>query len=423
MLLQFSVENFLSFKEKAILSLIPSKDKIHNENIISSDGFSALCSASITGANASGKSSLLKAISTAVHMIRTSNMLQPMDGLPYQPFKFVKDAMSIPTSFEFVFIGEDSKKYIYGFSYLLDRIVDEYLYVYSSRRPTLIFDRKNTNGYDFTSIQKRMLEPITNFTTINKLFLSTASAWNYQIAGNVIKWLLSKINVVANLAQLNNFALDLYRQDYNNKTKNNLEFAAKLLQSADINITNIDLDFKETPAEMIPTIKFNNITLNPASSFQFNAITTHAVQSKDSDQEEKYPLNLIEESAGTQQLFFLAPIIKKILDNGEILVIDEIEKGLHPFIVDELIEVFKNPEFNKKNAQLVYTTHNTQLLDLKTFRRDQIYFTEKNSNTGESILFSLDDFSVRNTEDIQKGYLLGRYGAIPNIKGELFRVT
>lgn len=420
MLLQFSVENFLSFRDKVVFDLTPSKDKLHPNNVIQFGNFSASNTISITGANASGKSNLLKAVLVAFNMVRNSNMLQPIDKLPYMPFKFDKESGNMPTSFEFVFVGEDSNKYIYGFSYLSDKIVDEYLYVYSSRRPTMIFDRTNTTEYEFTTTQKKVLNPLTAITSDNKLFLCTSSAWNNPVSGEVIKWILEKINIISDLNALNNVALEIYKIDSENNSNENLNFASKLLQSADINISHIDVEFRETPTEMMPKIMFNDVAIQPAKSFQFEAVTTHTVINENA--EEQYQMNLGEESSGTQQLFFLAPLIKKILDRGEVLFVDEIEKGLHPFIVNALIDVFRDEGLNPKRAQLIFTTHNTSLLDLDRFRRDQVYFAEKDSDTAVSTLYSLSEFSVRNTEDIQKGYLLGRYGAIPNIKGDLFNV-
>ena len=122
---------------------------------------------------------------------------------------------------------------------------------------------------------------------------------------------------------------------------------------------------------------------------------------------------MAEESLGTNQLFILGPFLKDAFEKGLTIVIDEIDKSLHPFIVRYLINLFRNPEINKRGAQLIATTHETPLLSLDTFRRDQIYFTEKNVDTGITDLYSLDEFSVRKTDNIEKGYLLGRYGAIP----------
>ena len=136
------------------------------------------------------------------------------------------------------------------------------------------------------------------------------------------------------------------------------------------------------------------------------------------DNKNTYSLGLLEESLGTNQLFLLGPVLKDVFENGTSLFIDEIDNSLHTFIVKHIINMFRNPDINKSGAQLIFTTHDTSLLSLSTFRRDQVYFTEKNNTTGASDLYSLDEFSVRKTDNIEKGYLLGRYGAIPYIRGE-----
>ena len=125
-----------------------------------------------------------------------------------------------------------------------------------------------------------------------------------------------------------------------------------------------------------------------------------------------------EESLGTNQLFILGPFLKDAFEKGMIVVVDEIDKSLHTFIVKHIINLFRDKAVNKAGAQLIFTTHDTSLLSLSTFRRDQVYFTEKDNKTGMSVLYSLDEYPVRKTDNIEKGYRLGRYGAIPYICGE-----
>ena len=135
--------------------------------------------------------------------------------------------------------------------------------------------------------------------------------------------------------------------------------------------------------------------------------TTHIVNG------EKYDFDISEESLGTQAIFSFIPVIKDVVDNGKVLFVDELDRSLHPFIVKYIVELFNDPDLNDKNAQLIFNTHDTNLLDLELLRRDQIWFTEKNPTDGGSVLYSLDDFSVRKSENVEKGYLLGRYGAVP----------
>ena len=157
--------------------------------------------------------------------------------------------------------------------------------------------------------------------------------------------------------------------------------------------------------------------IQPQEQYQIKITTGHTVKDA-KGLEKKYTLPLVEESLGTQQLFFLAPLLRQTFEKGKVLVIDEIDRSLHPFIVKFLVNLFRNPSVNTKGAQLIFNTHDTTLLSLDTFRRDQVYFTEKDAETGATDLYSLDEFPVRKTDNIEKGYLLGRYGAIPFLETE-----
>ena len=194
MLLQFSVENFLSIREKITLNLTPEFYKEHQENIITIDKSKALNSIAIYGANASGKTNLFRAITTALLTIRNSNNYQITDRLlMIIPFLFDDYSRNKPSKFEFLFIAKDNKKYIYGFSATQLRIEEEYLYVYNSKKPSLIFDRKYNNSekeeYKFPRDHKTELELISKRNTPNKLFLSTATNWNIEITKTAFEWL------------------------------------------------------------------------------------------------------------------------------------------------------------------------------------------------------------------------------------------
>jgi len=162
MLLQFSVENYLSFKEQAVLSLVPSSDKEHLNNINDNGTFKGLNTIVIYGANASGKSNLFKAVTIALNMIRNSANTQVDQLLPVVPFKLDDESRSKPSAFEFQFVASDGKKYVYGFSVLPDRIVEEYLYYYNTSRPTKVFDRTEGDVYTFSRSTKKELEPISD---------------------------------------------------------------------------------------------------------------------------------------------------------------------------------------------------------------------------------------------------------------------
>ena len=416
MLIQFSVKNYMSFKDKVVLALNPSSDKDHPENINENGAYSATNLIAIYGANASGKTSLFKAMTAALNMIRLSNIMQvnqPISSVI--PFKFDSKTMEEPSEFEFIFVADDNNRYVYGFSADRSRITEEYLYLYKSQRPTVIFERTGEN-YEFKS-QKSMLEPLVRFNTPNKLFLATATNWNTESTIIPYKWLSEKMVTFTDTQALTNLSLELYKGE---KSEEYIRFTERLLQSADINISAIKINVKKTKIEVPAGMQFSQAMVNgqllTQEVEQIEVNTEHLIG--EGDDKEKYVLGLGEESLGTNQLFILGPFLKDAFEKGIVVVVDEIDKSLHTFIVKHIINMFRNKDINKAGAQLIFTTHDTSLLSLSTFRRDQVYFTEKNSKTGVSDLYSLDELPVRKTDNIEKGYLLGRYGAIPYIRGE-----
>ena len=414
MLIQFSVKNYMSFKDEVILGLNPSNDDEHPENIINKNGYSAINSLAIYGANASGKTSLFKAMTVALVTIKNSNVTQvnqPINGI--EPFKFDETSVKEPSEFEFIFVADDNKKYVYGFSCDKERVYEEYLYQYNSKKPSMIFERIDEK-YEFKA-QKKLLEPLVRFNTPNKLFLSTATNWNTECTTIPYKWLAERMITFTDTQTLTDYSLNLYKS---NSQKEYISFTEDLLQAADINISKLNINIKKMKINMANGQAIQQVLpgVVPHEVEQMEVITEHNISN--GKNHIQYNLGLGEESLGTNQLFILGPFLKDAFENGSTVVIDEIDKSLHTFIVKHIINMFRNKKINKSGAQLIFTTHATPLLSLSTFRRDQIYFTEKNNETGVSDLYSLDEFSVRKTENIEKGYLLGRYGAIPYIMGE-----
>ena len=402
MLLQFSVENFRSFKTKAVLSLEASADKELLNNIVEDQKQRILKGVAIFGSNAAGKSNIFKALTAAILMIRYSNTRQVGEPLAMMvPFAFDEESVKKPCSFEFVFLV-DKKKYVYGFAATSERITNEYLYVYNSSRATTVFERDEKNEYRFTSsAAAKKLKPITVHNTDNKLFLATATAWNYEGTRDALMWFMNGINTYSpDYQQMLNITGPMFEQDTDASLSS---FTNGILHEADINIADYNIESRELPIS----------SPQPGVSVvgkEYTITTLHRVENG-----KAYALNLRDESNGTINLFFFAPIIKRAFETGETLCIDEFDESLHPLLVQYLVSLFSKPEINKNNAQLIISTHTSGLMNLKHLRRDQIYFVEKDNHTGCSTLYSLDEFSPRTREDIQKAYLLGRYGSIPNL--------
>ena len=413
MLVQFTVENFLSIRDKVYLSLEPSKDSEHPENLITKGDYKAVNSVAIYGANASGKSSLFKAITVALIMIRNSNNVQVTDKLPMTPFKFDFESRNKPTSFEFTFIAKDGRKYIYGFSATTEKVVEEYLYCYNTSKPTLLFDLNENEKPKFNRAYKVKLEAAYQMNTANKLFLATATTWNVECTKSPFEWLAESIDTFTDVMELGGVAFEKYRTDENRKY---IEFTKNLLKQADINISSIEVDAKEVmggpalPFQIVVQGKI--IPPNEGKHYDVEITTGYTVVDENGEKTE-FSLTLQEESIGTQLLFFYGPLLKDAFEKGKTIVLDEIDKSMHPSLVKFIMNLFRDPDVNKNGAQLIVTTHETGILSFDMFRRDQIYFTEKDSKSGVTDLYSLDEFSVRKTENIEKGYLMGRYGAIP----------
>lgn len=413
MLVQFTVENFLSIRDKVYLSLEPSKDSEHPENLITKGDYKAVNSVAIYGANASGKSSLFKAITVALIMIRNSNNVQVTDKLPMTPFKFDFESRNKPTSFEFTFIAKDGRKYIYGFSATTEKVVEEYLYCYNTSKPTLLFDLNENEKPKFNRAYKVKLKAAYQMNTANKLFLATATTWNVECTKSPFEWLAESIDTFTDVMELGGVAFEKYRTDENRKY---IEFTKNLLKQADINISSIEVDAKEVmggpalPFQIVVQGKI--IPPNEGKHYDVEITTGYTVVDENGEKTE-FSLTLQEESIGTQLLFFYGPLLKDAFEKGKTIVLDEIDKSMHPSLVKFIMNLFRDPDVNKNGAQLIVTTHETGILSLDMFRRDQIYFTEKDSKSGVTDLYSLDEFSVRKTENIEKGYLMGRYGAIP----------
>lgn len=416
MLLQFIVQNYASIRDEVILSLEPSSDQEHPENILSKGKYKAGGITAIYGANASGKTAVYKALTMALVILRASNIRQINDLIPIVPFKFDTESISAPSRFEFTFVAGDGRKYIYGYSADRHKVHEEYLYRFNTSRPALIFDRKGTE-YKFARSEKKYLEPLVRMNTGNKLFLATATTWNVESTAIPYRWLAEGIDAYTNDENITNIALNMYRTDQGA----NVEFTTKLLRQADINISDIQVESNriENPqgVPLLGGIVIAGQLIQPQEQYEIKITTGHTIEDGEGN-ERLYPLSLGEESLGTQQLFFLSPLLRQTLEAGKVLVVDEIDRSLHPFIVKYLVNLFRNPNVNQNGAQLIFTTHETTLLSLDTFRRDQIYFTEKDAKSGVTDLYSLDEFSVRKTDNIEKGYLLGRYGAIPFLHTE-----
>ena len=407
MILEFSIANFLSFKDKIAFSMLANATNGLDDNYVISNDRRVLKTTAIYGANASGKTNLFKILTIVISMLRSSNNANINAKLPIVPFKFDKHTIDKPSEFEIKFIV-DEVRYVYGFIADTNKIHEEYLYYYPNGRETKIFDRTNTDDYSFPQKDEKILNDIAAKNAPNKFFIATATNWNYEKTKIPYKFLSLDINTFNNLGGLRDLALSEY-------LKNNRElkdFALDFLKKADFNIEDYKVLETDVPDDVLAAIP--DFIKAGMSMKEKPKVFTALFKHKGSDVELSYE----EESMGTQIIFCFIPFIMDALNNKRVVVVDELDKSLHPYLVEMIVQMFNDPDINKNGAQLIFNTHDTNLLKLNILRRDQIWFTEKDDNNGISDLYPLSDFSVRKSENVEKGYMLGRYGAVPFIKND-----
>lgn len=409
MIIEFSVANFLSFKDKVTFSMLANSSDGLNDNYIEVNNRKILKTSAIYGANASGKTNLFKILTIVISMLRNSNYINVNSKLPIVPFNFDKDMAKKSSEFEIRFIAS-GVRYVYGFIADTTNVYEEYLYYYPNGRETKIFDRTNINEYSFPQGDERRLKDIATKNTPNKFFIATATNWNYEKTEIPYRFLTEDIRTFNNLAALRDVSLREYLKD----SKELKDFALEFLKKADFNIKDYKVLETDVPEDVLAAIPdFIKIGMNiPQKPKTFNAVFKHT----GNDLELSYE----EESMGTQIVFCFIPFIMDALNNKKVVVVDELDKSLHPYLVEMIVGMFNDPDINKSGAQLIFNTHDTNLLKLNILRRDQIWFTEKDDSNGISDLYPLSDFSVRKTENVEKGYMLGRYGAVPFIKNDFY---
>jgi len=422
MLIQFSVRNFKTFKEKATLSLVASnydKDTREQENISTDKKFDLrlLKSAVIYGANASGKSKFLEALMFMKSFANSSSKdSQKGDKINVVPFRLNSETEKEPSEFEVIF-SKENEMYRYGFEVDSNEVISEWLYHKPKTKEIELFYREYQDFDIHTKkFKKGNLAVKEGLIRNNSLLLSLAAQLNDEIAIKVIEWFKS-LKTISGLRE------EGYEGYTMHKTKNS-EHRRKildLLKAADLGIQDIKLQMLEPeklPNDMPKELKEKILKeIQEEDAEFFSDILTFHKKYDDSNKvvdTETFSMDK-DESSGTKKFFALTGPILDVLENGYTLVVDELDSKLHPNLVCKIVSLFNSTDLNPRNAQLIFNTQDTNLLNSGLFRRDQIWFTEKNK-FGEGKLFSLADFKsedVRKNEAFEDNYIRGKYGAVP----------
>lgn len=421
MLVEFRTQNFRSLRDEQVLSLVASPDKSLLDTHALDTGLKAaphvLKSAVVYGANASGKSNLIKALQYMRDVVLMSATLQPGQAFArLQPFRLDAVSASQSTAFEVTFIL-DGVRYQYGFAMNAQRIVSEQLLVYKAFKPQRWFERhfdaeSGKDVYEFGPGLKGAKTLWEGATRPNALFLSMAVQLNSEALRPVYDWFAHRLVILNEHAPLSpQFSLEMLKLEAQRKA------IGEFLRAADISIADVEVATKQAT---VHSIRFDLATgkreeetgEQTVDEVRFHHLTEHG----------QAVFDLADESSGTRNLLFLAGPVLDILSNGQTLVVDELDTSLHTLLVQALVRLFHRPEANTGGAQLVFTTHDTSLLDAYgLFRRDQVWFVEKRPDQSSS-LYPLLDFSPRKNEALERGYLQGRYGALPLLRHQALGV-
>lgn len=378
MVLEIALTNFFSINEKITLDLQAANIQTKEARVLDGNTFSVgnerlLKTVAIYGANASGKSNIIKAVKAAVDMILDSHNYNEGDSFGFKPFKFGRN--DIPSEFYIRFIV-NGIEHEYSFSCTRDEIITESLYYYPKGRKALIFsrDERKAGGkkekYEFTTVIRRPMDVASN-TSRKTLFLSRASQMDREKAKEIYRWFNDQL--VFSYRGNASVATDRFLGD-------NKDAVLRVLKAADSDI----VEFTYKDGELTTFHR-----RNPSLPFDFNT----------------------EESEGTKILFRIMLTVMDVVRNNKVMFLDEVETSLHTRLVEYLINLFHN----SRSAQLVFTTHNTHLLDMTRFRKDQIFFVNKRDD-GSSDLYSLFDYKdFREKMDLEKAYLQGRFDAVPYV--------
>jgi hypothetical protein len=413
LLIRFRVENFRSIRDEQELSLVASPLSEHPEAVVRAGRFGVdlLRTAAIYGPNASGKSTVMHALEFMKSAVSDSQRTWAPDAkIPRSPFALDASSAAEPSLWG-VDLLLGGVRYEYGFVADDSRILEEWLYAYPRGRKQEWFTRDASRGqeFEFSRLLKGENRAISGFTRPNSLFLSAAAQNNHAMLAPVYRWFSANLLVTD---EQDMAGRELAASQICISETGRVPILG-LLESADLGITGLDVDVDDFPTF---ADRWNIRSDTPEWREYADALprVVTSVQlrhrTKVADVDESLPFD--QESRGTRVLFGLAGLIVATLQTGGVLVVDELDRSLHPQLAMKIVELFNEQGTNPKNAQLIFNTHDTNLLDSSLLRRDQVWFTEKGED-GATRLFPLTDFKARKHENLERGYLQGRYGAVP----------
>lgn len=421
-LLRFTIENFRSIAERKSIIFTPTSIKDEpRSNVVHIGNISYLRTAAIYGANSSGKSNIVKGLSSMSYLVLSSVKMNDDEDLLYDSFRLNKSKENAPTLYEIVF-ATGQVCYRYGFSNTEKQICDEWLIrKEDSGKETRLFIRTPEGigvNEEFFPEGKNLEEK----TNDNRLFLSVVGQLGGEISNSVIRFFQQDLNV---LSGLDTDTYNSFTKVFLNKNLPGCSDMKKFFERVQLGFKDVsplvhDFDVNELPKDMPREMK-EDLVKELRGKKQIKVLSSHGIYDKEGNMIETGNFDFDQmESAGTKKLFDLAGPIFDTLNSGQILVVDELDAKMHPLISQELVTLFNDPARNPHQAQLIFTTHDTNLLSSRLLRRDQIWFTEKDEQERTDIYNMMqivlpNGAKPRGDGNIERNYIQGRYGAIPYI--------
>lgn len=429
MLIRFNVSNFLSFDEETEFNMLTDSFRNHEHHIYKAGKLEVLKAAAVYGANGAGKSNLIKAISLLQESVETGKIPRKLNS---KKFRLNKENEKEPISLEIEFFTK-SKIYSYGYSFDNNIVIEEWLYESGINiEDKLIFERryeksgtsiKIADKFQKTQKAKLRVEVMEDFLESNELLLSNPKKMGIEDISNAKEWIENSLVVLFPYSKYGGLVPNLSKSD---KFKC---FANELLQTFDTGVNELKIekidfekffgeDDEELKNDIVEDLDENSSILIHSNSGgvlvsmeKGNRIVEKVVTIHKDAQRNDITFELDDESDGTLRILDFIPAFANILQQDITFIIDEIDQSLHPVLLHSLVRKIMDDKTTK--GQFVFTTHESNLLDMKIFRQDEIWFAEKDKKTGSTQLYPLSEFKPRNDLNIRKGYLNGRFGAIP----------
>ena len=430
MLIEFKFTNYRSFRDETVLSMEAMGLGTYKSCLIPFRNKRLLPAAAIYGKNGGGKSNVIRAFWLAVQFIRNAQRTQHENAaIPVQPFLLNDTSCDEPTSFEFIYTIADVK-YVYGFSATKKEVFKEYLYYAPKGQLSMVFERDHQNFMFRDNSEKKRRQLISEAVGPNQLYFAIACTMNESACQKAMSWFRENI---------------FFSRDYTDIPSQLIEYSEKpdmlaaikkYAENADVGIQDMNFEFRneeikdasntgDIPSGIVAALTqfakalsdISNTSEIKLQRSEVNATSYHKGLKSDGS-EALFELQLADESDGTRKLMALAPAIERALECGGLLLVDELEKEMHPLMVEMIVSKFQSQSSNPNHAQIIFTTHDTELLNMNLLRKDQLYFADKSKKDGASELYSISELQTPTNENIRKGYLLGKYGGTPDIEIE-----